>query len=414
MGKYFSEDVENALAYIYYDMRNGKAKGKEGFALLKKAAAKDDGDAQYVLSRCLLGYQYVWAYHEFEEDEETSEKLARQSVLSGSAIGVIGSLRSRFLTPELIKEMPFDNVKEAFNIVMQKAQEGEAFCQYLIGNTYFWGDILTIDEIEPNSFPNPTAFQEYLGENAKKAELWLLQAYRNGIYSAGGNLTKLYEDGDGEFFPPQPQKVSEIIKMGAEYGYPNYQKFYGDQLIKENRLEEAHVWYVKSANNGQNGAWYLVVQGYYEGKGVPQDIPKALEACMKGIEKDGVTGCYNIAGEIYYLGKENCPQDYMQAVKYFEIANKQGNDYGNDMLADCYLNELGCIKDSKRAFELISQCKYKNSLTNYIKGICYTEGLGVKEDIKQGVEYLKASQDPRAVVALTKYKKGLFGGWSRR
>ena len=65
MGKCFSDDVEQALKYIYYDLRAGK--GAEGFALLVKASAQGDGDASCILARCYCGNQYVWSGHDFPE-----------------------------------------------------------------------------------------------------------------------------------------------------------------------------------------------------------------------------------------------------------------------------------------------------------------------------------------------------------
>ena len=67
MGKCFSDPVEQALQYIYYNVRTGQ--GKEGFELLEKASAAGDGDASCVLARCLCGYQYVWSGHKFPEDD---------------------------------------------------------------------------------------------------------------------------------------------------------------------------------------------------------------------------------------------------------------------------------------------------------------------------------------------------------
>ena len=59
MGKFFSDDVETALQYIYYDNRLRLHRGQEGFNLLLKASEAGDGDADCVLARCLSGYQYV-------------------------------------------------------------------------------------------------------------------------------------------------------------------------------------------------------------------------------------------------------------------------------------------------------------------------------------------------------------------
>ena len=50
-------------------------------------------------------------------------------------------------------------------------------------------------------------------------------------------------------------------------------------------------------------------------------------------------------------------------------------------------------------------------------GMMYAEGLGVREDIEQGVVYLKraawANYEP-AKEALTHYKKSWFGVWRRK
>ena len=44
--------------------------------------------------------------------------------------------------------MPFANLKEAFAKVLEMANTGDAFCQYTIGNSYFWGDFIDIDGIK--------------------------------------------------------------------------------------------------------------------------------------------------------------------------------------------------------------------------------------------------------------------------
>lgn len=43
MGKFFSDEVEQALQYIYYDNRLGGRRGQEGFDLLVKARRRATG-----------------------------------------------------------------------------------------------------------------------------------------------------------------------------------------------------------------------------------------------------------------------------------------------------------------------------------------------------------------------------------
>src|SRR5699024_12508913 len=63
----------------------------------------------------------------------------RRSVLGGSAIGVLLSLRSGVMNRRLAQAMPL-TLREAFDTVLDKAEHGEPFCQMLVGNVYFWGD----------------------------------------------------------------------------------------------------------------------------------------------------------------------------------------------------------------------------------------------------------------------------------
>ena len=125
MGKCFSDAVEQALRYIYYDLRSGK--GAEGLALLEQASMAGDGDASCILARCYCGIQYVWSGHDFPEDDEKATMLIRRSVEQGSAIGVMVAMRTGELKPALKRKMPFGSLQEAFDSVLAKAEMGDAF-----------------------------------------------------------------------------------------------------------------------------------------------------------------------------------------------------------------------------------------------------------------------------------------------
>ena len=66
-----SAPVCDALKYIYYDMRAGRA--ADGLALLESASAAGDGDASCILGRCLMGPRYAWKYHRFPVDEKRAK-----------------------------------------------------------------------------------------------------------------------------------------------------------------------------------------------------------------------------------------------------------------------------------------------------------------------------------------------------
>ena len=58
MGRFFSDKVETAIRYIYYDL--GTQRGQEGFRLLQEACREGDADAYCLLARCLYGQEYTW------------------------------------------------------------------------------------------------------------------------------------------------------------------------------------------------------------------------------------------------------------------------------------------------------------------------------------------------------------------
>ena len=91
MGRFFSDPVERALKYIYYDLR--ARRGQEGFQLLQQAVRDGDADACCLLARCLYGPEYTWPGHNFPVDDRAGDELMRRSVLEGSAIGALLSLR---------------------------------------------------------------------------------------------------------------------------------------------------------------------------------------------------------------------------------------------------------------------------------------------------------------------------------
>ena len=182
MGRFFSDKVETALKYIYYDLAAGR--GQEGFQLLQEAAGDGDADACCLLARCLYGPEYTWPGHGFPVDDRAGDELMRRSVLGGSAIGVLLSLRSGVMNRRLAQAMPL-TLREAFDTVLDKAEHGEPFCQMLVGNVYFWGDFVPVLGRDREDFDSGDAFQSYLRENYAKCEDWLWRAYRNGVSLAG-------------------------------------------------------------------------------------------------------------------------------------------------------------------------------------------------------------------------------------
>lgn len=416
MGKYFSDAVDNAIEAIYYTYDREKAAA--AIQPLADAANAGDGDAAYILSRCVSGPQYSWDYHPFQANDEAVEHLIRQSIVQGSAMGVLGAMRCGMLTPEMEEAMKkhYSGLQEVWNVVYEKAQAGCLFAMNMIGNTYFWLDVVRIENKGPQDFPSKAAFGQWLRENELKCLPWFQRAFEGGMGFAGRNMYNLYNDGEEGVMEPDKSKAEAIARRGAELGYPDWQERYAGFLIKqEGRAQEALNLYFAAAKQGQLSSWYYIGKAYQEGKLVPKDCVQAMKCYELGLQDPEQIGCANRAGELLFLGKDGIPQDYARAVQLFEQAHGQKNTWGNDMLGTCYLFGYGCQRDPQRALMLFQEVDYSSDLLNYGLGTIYTQGLGAPEDIKKGVEYFqKCKNYAPAQEALLKFKKNFFGKWVRR
>lgn len=215
---------------------------------------------------------------------------------------------------------------------------------------------------------------------------------------------------------PDKSKAEAIARRGAELGYPDWQERYAGFLIKqEGRAQEALNLYFAAAKQGQLSSWYYIGKAYQEGKLVPKDCVQAMKCYELGLQDPEQIGCANRAGELLFLGKDGIPQDYARAVQLFQRAHTLGSNWGSSMLGLCYLFGYGCQKDPQLALQLLQDATGFLDMKNYGLGVIYTQGLGVPENIKKGVEYLqKAPGYAPAQEELLKYKKTFFGKWVRR
>ncbi len=213
MGKFFSDEVEQALEYIYYGMAKDGTNINKAFDVLCFAADKYDADACFLLARCYSGPSFMWEGFGVEAKEIANE-LYKEAILGGSSIGLIGGIRMGGLMedPELKPYMEQSVLKKAYEDVYKMADEGEAFCQFLIGNSMYWNDIFKINGISTNDSNFPHLYQEYKLESME----WFKRAFDGGVHVAGHNLITIYERGEPGCVEIDLEKKAEIIKYGSE------------------------------------------------------------------------------------------------------------------------------------------------------------------------------------------------------
>lgn len=414
MGRYFSDVVEKAIEDLYYCYDNDRAK-QAADRLAVAMEEHEDKDACYFLACCYLGTHYNWTYHPFEEDEEAAYRLLGKGISLGSAAAVLGALRMNMLTPEYQELMTFSSVKEAWEVIYEKAQDGCQVCQYMIGNTYYYLDVIEIQDKRESQFDSEEAWDRWRQEQMEKSVPWFEKAFMGGMGLAGRNLCDYYKKGRGVLIPSDPNKAMEVIRQGADRGYPDWMYALGSRLFfDQDRKDEGFSWALRAAQQGYLLALDIVGDGYRMGDVAERNFTYALECYEKNVAYGGDAYAYDRAGEMYFLG-QGTPQDYAKAVEYMEQAYALRDEESGDLdkLGLCYLMGYGCDQNVERGKQFLEQGEdswYKN----YGLGMMYTQGMGVAKDIEKGIGYLRAAGDfEPAKKELSRYKKGFFGGWKR-
>ena len=176
-------------------------------------------------------------------------------------------MRCGELTPSARKAMPFASLKEARDDVLGKAKAGHPFCQYMIGNTYYFGDCFEIDGIDPQTaFHDPDGLR---ADTARRALPWLEKALNGGLSDAAKNLYNLFSGSEG--FPRDRGRQWEIALRGASAGNPYWEERCGKMCREENGREaEAMRWFRQAAHHGQASSWFHIGSHYERGLGVDE------------------------------------------------------------------------------------------------------------------------------------------------
>lgn len=402
MNTQLDKRITSAVNSLWIDPWNND--GTKAKSMLEEAANEGNGDACFFLGRCYLGECFINPKFGFEEDEKKGMEYFNKSIELGSAIGMFGSQRLSGFKPRcgsFIHE-PYSSLKEIWDEVNTLAQNGDVFCQYMIGNAYYYGDCI-----------------EMLGYNKNQVDIKMIQSFQRqaielfeksiekGLTLAIPNLIDILSSGDYGIAKDQ-KRVEALIKRGAELNHPFYECKLA-QSLKETDIQQALQLFESSITHGSNDAYYYIGQLYtFEGE-LPRDLQKAKQYFEEGIKHSAKeTGCKNELGRIYFYGGDGIEKDYDKAFKLFK-ETKQENNWCSDMLGTCYLKGLGTTIDyiaAKKEFEIYSA----EELSAIGLGEIYCYGLGVKQNINTGMNYLNQFPDnPRVNEIKSHFKHTLFG-----
>ena len=401
--------------------------------------ARELGDAYALLARVYAGPRFTWEEFNFPEDNMRTYQCLHDSIRRCSPIGTLQALRIKgSITPTVEKDMQI-SFDDAFRIVYDHADRGDAYCQYVIGNVFFWRDDNRISSAETMLIPPPMSWtkriqksltansvqdriaalqgtvpDETLQENASNlAKKWFNKALDNGLAMFQGNLRNIYID-EADF-----SNARRVAKTAAELGNPAMMLYTGLDCHENGKFEDAFTWFTKGAALGQSESIAELADYYYHfydakvlRSTIPYDPVKAIglyrRAATKQFSDAGYTALQAAFGYIFHIG--HLPLDWgLIADLTHMAATKDRFIFALPYIGYMRIHGLGVTKnirfgvqsllrvldEEQRAFEEENRVLFYDitrALTRVALGYAYEKGYVTgKPDLDQAVSYYEQS-----------------------
>jgi TPR repeat protein len=222
-------------------------------------------------------------------------------------------------------------------------------------------------------------------------------------------LGRAYQNGNGvrqndELAAKWYRKAADLGNAAAQN---NLGIMYRGGLGVEKNKEEAVKWYHMAARQGNANAMFNIGAAYYDG-----EVERATELAAyewfviaeeagSSTAHDAVTRTAAELGapftrdalieiaQMYEKGTD-IPQNYAQAIKWYNRAAESGNASAKVQLASMYINATGAPKDYARAIGL---CRSAGSFGYYCLGHMYSHGFGAPADFNEASKWYHKGAD---------------------
>lgn len=155
---------------------------------------------------------------------------------------------------------------------------------------------------------------------------------------------------------------------------------------------KAMYWYTKAANQGYGKALNNLAYLYLDGKGTEKNVNKGIDLLEQAYNAGHMFSAQNLA-LIYYYG-DYVPKDWNKVFEWADKAWDKGKYLlSARLLANCYMNGNGVLRDDKKAYDLVKTilkcCDYGPSYAYefYLMGTFCHHGLGTDVDVKKAQYY---------------------------
>ena len=324
-----------------YELRNattvqgstGESTSEEVYKNSFSPEERELGDAYALLARVYAGPRFTWAESGFPEDNMRTYQCLHDSIRRNSPIGTLQTLRiAGSITPTVRRDMQL-SFDDAFRVVFDYAQKNDAYCQYIIGNVFFWGDYHTITPAKQLLAPDKASFGQRLqrvlqskslregiatlrgtadeetlqAKSREYAKLWFKKALEQGLAMFQGNLRNIYPD-EGDY-----ENARRVARSAAELGNPTMMLYTGLDHHEKGEFTEAFTWFTKGADLGQPECISELADYYYHfyeqpmlRATIPYDPVKATElyqqAATKNFNDAGYAALQAAFSYIFHIG----------------------------------------------------------------------------------------------------------------
>ena len=430
-----------------YELRNattvqgstGESKSEEVYKNSFSPEERELGDAYALLARVYAGPRFTWAESGFPEDNMRTYQCLHDSIRRNSPIGTLQALRiAGSITPTVRRDMQL-SFDDAFRVVFDYAQKNDAYCQYIIGNVFFWGDYHTITPAKQLLAPDKASFGQRLqrvlqskslregiatlrgtadeetlqAKSREYAKLWFKKALEQGLAMFQGNLRNIYID-EGDY-----ENARRVARSAAELGNPTMMLYTGLDHHEKGEFTEAFTWFTKGADLGQPECISELADYYYHfyeqpmlRATIPYDPVKATElyqqAATKNFNDAGYAALQAAFSYIFHIG--HLPLDWgLIADLTHMAATKDRFLFALPYISYMRIHGIGVTKNTKFAVQSLmrvleeenraSQEKNRvlfyditRALTRVALGYAYEKGYVTgTPDLDTAVQYYESS-----------------------
>ena len=430
-----------------YELRNtttvqgstGESTSEEVYKKSFFPEERELGDAYALLARVYAGPRFTWAESGFPEDNMRTYQCLHDSIRRNSPIGTLQALRiAGSITPTVRRDMQL-SFDDAFRVVFDYAQKNDTYCQYIIGNVFFWGDYHTITPAKQLLAPDKASFGQRLqrvlqskslregiatlrgtadeetlqAKSREYAKLWFKKALEQGLAMFQGNLRNIYID-EGDY-----ENARRVARSAAELGNPTMMLYTGLDHHEKGEFTEAFTWFTKGADLGQPECISELADHYYHfyeqpmlRATIPYDPVKATElyqqAATKNFNDAGYAALQAAFSYIFHIG--HLPLDWgLIADLTHMAATKDRFLFALPYISYMRIHGIGVTKNTKFAVQSLmrvleeenraSQEKNRvlfyditRALTRVALGYAYEKGYVTgTPDLDTAVQYYESS-----------------------